>query len=42
MIRLIDNYPSFVNEEQNIGLMDKVTLEEVNEVVNSMQKDKSP
>ena len=35
-------FPRFTNEEDNRMLMEKVTLEELKDVMNSFQKDKSP
>jgi hypothetical protein len=35
-------FPGFTNEEDNIMLMEKVTLEELKDVMNSFQKDKIP
>jgi hypothetical protein len=42
VIRMVQYFPRFTNEKDNIMLMEKVTLEELKVVLNSFQKDKSP
>ena len=41
MMRMVSLYPSYVNEEKNVDLMEEITLGEQNESIYSMQKDKS-
>jgi hypothetical protein len=37
-----DNFPRFIENEQNDNLMAEISREELKEVVFSLQKDKSP
>ena len=41
LVRSCTTHPLFVNEEQNNELMEEVSLEELKEAINSMQKGKS-
>jgi cytoplasmic iron level regulating protein YaaA (DUF328/UPF0246 family) len=42
VIRMEQYFPRFTNEEDNIMIMEKVTLEELKDVMNNFQKDKIP
>ena len=42
VIRVAELFPRFVEEEDNLALMEEVTEEELKVVLQSFQKDKSP